>query len=528
MKQLSQHKKYKIAFYIRVSTDEQAENPEGSIKNQQERLLGTVKLKNMESHFGEVVDIFIDRAKSGKDTNRPELQRLLQAIRDKKIDLIMVSELSRISRNIRDFSDIWELMKTCGCGFYSLRENFETTTAAGEMVLYTLANLAQFERRQVSERVAANMNARAARGLYNGGSVPVGYRLNPEKPGSLEIDLERSKTVQKVFEVFLEKETLLSTAKFLNESNYRLPKKVEGGGQKQRLDFFTVDNVHHILHNKTYIGVRNYQQNGETKETTANWKPVIEKEVFNKVQKILSENKTKRKPFTETRYPYLLSGLIKCEVCGNSMVGKSAHGRKEKIGYYEHSWATKKNAHLTAKIFKCEPTRILAKKLEPMVISEVKKLLSGDLFARRLILEADKLFSENSAYREIDRVKRSIAGYQAQLEALAERLSELPRTVSSKPIFNQMEKIEKFKAESELRLEETKKNNLVLEKPVELRDFKLFLNAVRELFDKAENPEAVAKIIKRLISKIEIGVGSLKIYFFVGSNTLTYGARGGT
>ena len=59
MKQLSQHKKYKIAFYIRVSTDEQAENPEGSIKNQQERLLGTVKLKNMESHFGEVVDILM-------------------------------------------------------------------------------------------------------------------------------------------------------------------------------------------------------------------------------------------------------------------------------------------------------------------------------------------------------------------------------------------------------------------------------------------------------------------------------------
>ncbi len=210
------------------------------------------------------------------------------------------------------------------------------------------------------------------------------------------------------------------------------------------------------------------------------------------------------------------------------MVGKSAHGRKEKIGYYEHSWATKKNAHLTAKIFKCEPTRILAKKLEPMVINEVKKLLSGDLFARRLILEADKLFSENSAYQEIDRVKRSIAGYQAQLEALAERLSELPRTVSSKPIFNQMEKIEKFKTESEIRLEETKKSNLVLQKPAELREFKLFLNAVRELFDKAENPEAVAKIIKRLISKIEIGVGSLKIYFFVGSNTLTYGASGRT
>ncbi len=521
----TQSDKFKIAFYIRVSTDEQAENPEGSIKNQEERLLATVKLKNMECRFGEVVDIFIDRAKSGKDTKRPELQRLLQAIKERKINLVMVSELSRISRNIRDFSDIWELMKACGCGFYSLRENFETTTAAGEMVLYTLANLAQFERRQVSERVAANMNARAARGLYNGGSVPVGYKLNPEKPGTLEVDLERSKVVKKVFEVFLEKETLLSTAKFLNANNYRLPKKVEGGGQKQRLDFFTVDNVHHILHNQTYIAIRKYHQNGETKEAKANWPAIIEKDIFTQVQKILAENKAKRKPFTETRYPYLLSGLVKCEVCGNSMVGKSAHGRKEKIGYYEHSWATKKNSHLTAKIFQCEPHRILSKRLEPLVLSEVKKLLTSDDFAKGLIEEANKLFSNNTVHKEIERIKSNLTGYQAQLEALAEWLSELPKAVSSKPIFNQMEKIERHKHEAEKKLQETKMTNLVLEKPAELKDFRLFLNALRELFDKADRPEVIAKIIKRLVAKIEVGVDSLKIYFFVGSNSLTSGAR---
>lgn len=149
--------KYTIGLYIRVSTEEQAENPEGSIKNQEERLRGMIKLKNMETNFGEIIDVYIDRAKSGKDTNRPELQRLLHDIRTKKINLVMASELSRISRSMRDFSEIWELMKKSGCGFYSLRENFDTTTAAGEMVLYTLANLAQFERRQVSERVSAKI-----------------------------------------------------------------------------------------------------------------------------------------------------------------------------------------------------------------------------------------------------------------------------------------------------------------------------------------------------------------------------------
>jgi site-specific DNA recombinase len=146
---------HRIALYIRVSTEEQAQNPEGSIKNQEERLRTMIKLKNMEGRFGEITNVFIDRAKSGKDTNRPQLQKLLLGIRKREIDLVMVSELSRISRSIRDFAAIWELMQQNSCGFYSLRENFDTTTAAGEMGFFTVANIAQFERRQISERVSA-------------------------------------------------------------------------------------------------------------------------------------------------------------------------------------------------------------------------------------------------------------------------------------------------------------------------------------------------------------------------------------
>ena len=65
----------RIGLYVRVSTEEQAENPEGSIKNQKERLLQAVKLKNMDGKYAEVIDVYIDRAKSGKDTKRAELQR---------------------------------------------------------------------------------------------------------------------------------------------------------------------------------------------------------------------------------------------------------------------------------------------------------------------------------------------------------------------------------------------------------------------------------------------------------------------
>lgn len=82
MKRLNQKSQspHKIALYIRVSTEEQASNPEGSIKSQEQRLRAHVDLKNMDGIFGEVTQVYIDRAKSGKDTKRSELQKLLAAI----------------------------------------------------------------------------------------------------------------------------------------------------------------------------------------------------------------------------------------------------------------------------------------------------------------------------------------------------------------------------------------------------------------------------------------------------------------
>lgn len=258
---------FKIGIYIRVSTQEQAENPEGSIRNQRERLEQMVKLKNYEGNFGEIVGVYTDEAKSGKDTKRPELQRMLKDIRAGKVDLVMATELSRISRNIQDFAKIWNMMKEVGCMFLSLRENFDTTTAAGEMVMFTLANLSQFERRQVSERVSANFLARAKRGLSNGGQTPPGYKTVPGKPGHLQIDEEEAPAVKKCFEYFLIEETLAATAKRLNTENYQLKGKVKAG--KATFKHFSVENLYRIITNINLCGMRTYEEFGETHEVKA-------------------------------------------------------------------------------------------------------------------------------------------------------------------------------------------------------------------------------------------------------------------
>lgn len=507
---------HKIGIYIRVSTEEQAVNPEGSIRNQEERLRGAVHFKNQNGKFGEVVDIFIDRARSGKDTNRPELQRLLKSIRSKEITAVMVTELSRLSRSIKDFASIWDLMREHCCSFLSLNESFDTTTAAGEMVMYNMANLAQFERRQVVERVTASVIARSERGLYNGGCVPLGYKLNPDKKGYLEVDEEQAETVKECFATFLREGAMAATAKSLNDRGYRPKRHVQGGGRHKRLGVFTVDTMWTILKNKTYLGIKTFSVMGEEREVKAVWPAIIDEVTFSRVQKILKKNFRSKKPKDWSVHPYLLTGRIRCANCYDTLCGKSATGSTKKIPYYEHANATKRQSGLSKKFFKCQPVRFSANRAEEIVWQKVMELLSSPKVAEAILASARKHFETSKHDREIKRIKAQICGYKSQLEALTERLSQLPKTVSATTFFNQMEKIEGLKREDEDRLVKLLSNQQTQDRPAEFKDYQSFLKVLEKL-SKDSGHEAKMKIINALIHKVELSKEVLKVHYYVGA-----------
>jgi site-specific DNA recombinase len=505
----------RLGIYIRVSTEEQAANPEGSIKNQEERLRAVVKLKNMEKAFGQIKAVYVE-TKSGKDTNRSELQKLLLAIRKREIDLVMVTELSRISRSVKDFSEIWDLMRANNCGFFSLRENFDTTTAAGEMVLLIVATLAQFERRQISERVAANFNIRALRGLFNGGSIPVGYRRIPERTGYLEIDPEQAEVVKMAFKTFLTEGALLATAKWLNGQGYKLKREREGGGLRTRLGIFTIDNLQAMLRNKSYMGIKVFTNKGKSEQVEAVWPAIIDRDTFERVNQILDKNKRANKNTMERRYPFLLAGLVSCKVCGDRLVGKSAHGRREKIPYYEHAWATRKGSCVPGLKHKCQPYRVLAKRIEPLVWERVIECLTADSFANDLLGAANKEHRYNPAAKEMEGHRHKVNSIESQLSLMAERLVSLPASVSPSPIYSQMEKLEKMKAESERALSEISSKRVMIDPPAELKDFQIFLSTLRSWLKKSDNPNVRALIARTLIKKIVVSDVSVDVHFFIG------------
>ncbi|NUN05769.1 MAG: hypothetical protein HUU57_08405 [Bdellovibrio sp.] len=136
--------------------------------------------------------------------------------------------------------------------------------------------------------------------------------------------------------------------------------------------------------------------------------------------------------------------------------------------------------------------------------------------ARELIQEANSAFEKGSPKKEVERLKASIYGYNSQLEGLAEHLGQLPKGVSPKPLFTQMEKIEAFKREAEEKIRTIEDSHHVLERPVGLSDFKSFLVSLRAIFETTQSNEIKSEIIKRVIAEIQIGPNFVRIHYLVG------------
>lgn len=495
---------FKIGLYVRASKDDLIKSPEGTIKNQEERLREFINYRNKVAPFGEVTGIFVDQAISGKNINRPAVQRLIQGIKAREIDLVMVSELSRLSRSIRDFAHIWDLMQDNGCGFLSLREQFDTTTAAGEMVLFTLANAAQFERKQTSERIRANFHTRAKRGLFNGGAVPAGYSLDPEKKGYLIVDEKEAEVIREVFKTFNDVGTVAATAKKLNDRGHRLPRGTKAGGGP-RLGYFTVGNTYKTLTNKAYIGERVYLENGEKTSAKAVWPAIITRKEFEKTRSILSKNWGKRvKTNSKVRFPFLLSTLCFCGRCGESLCGKTANGNGGKVPYYEHGWAVRKQAGLSKKVYNCRPIRFPARIIEPLVWDRVVKLISNADMAKKLLEEANVVHESQANVLESDRLRKQLRSLESQLDTVAEHLTKIPTAVSPVPIFNQMEKLQKEKDGLIKNLETLLITGDCKDVPAPLKDFDQFLQTIKSYLTVDLPAEAKAKIVQHLVHRVEI------------------------
>ena len=434
----------KIGLYIRVSSEEQARIQDGSLISQRKRLEEYVEGQcRREPGWGKVFDVYVDEGKSAKNMNRPEFQRLLRDIQSGHVTLVLATELSRLSRSIKDFCALWDFFKEHKTGFVTLREQFDTTTAAGEMMVFNLINFAQFERKQTSERLVANFTSRAQRGLWNGGQIPLGYKRNPNNPGTLLVDECESQVIQTIFATFLKIKNLRDTCRTLSAQGVRTKQFVNRKLEPKGGNHFTVSSLHHLLTNATYIGLREInKKRGDVTRVTASWPAIVETKDFEAVQKVLEGNRRRYKPDEWKTYPYPLSGITVCGDCGQRFNGKSAHGAHSKHHYYDHSRTLKSKGF--GHRHDCQVQRIRAERFEDLVAKSLKKiLLDKEIFEKgiKVYLEGQNADLPTLKTR-IKTVTESIKDNEKRVENLVSRIAELPPEVSATPIYRRLEKLQ--------------------------------------------------------------------------------------
>jgi DNA invertase Pin-like site-specific DNA recombinase len=247
---------------------------------------------------------------------------LLEQVRAKKLDIIVVYKVDRLTRSLADFAKLVEIFDDHDVSFVSVTQSFNTTSSMGRLTLNVLLSFAQFEREVIGERVRDKIAASKRKGIWVGGPVPLGYRSVGKK---LEIASEEAELVRKIFENYLRLGYIGELAASLESEGIKPKLRILANGTTIAASRFMVGPLAHILKNRFYIGEVAYR--GEVHK--GEHPPILERKLFDAVQARLAERKVERK-MRRSRSPALLTGLI-FDDRGNPMC--PSHANKQGVRY---------------------------------------------------------------------------------------------------------------------------------------------------------------------------------------------------
>src|SRR3954464_3848489 len=215
----------RCAVYTRKSSEEGLEQGFNSLHAQREACEAYINSQKHEGWKG-LSAHYDDGGYSGGSLERPALRRLLADIHAKRIDVVVVYKVDRLTRSLADFAKIVEVFDASGVSFVSVTQAFNTTTSMGRLTLNVLLSFAQFEREVTGERIRDKIAASKKKGLWMGGFVPSGYRA---KDRTLVIDPKEAGIIRMIFRRYLELGTVSKLEAELAEGEQRTRAFVANG-----------------------------------------------------------------------------------------------------------------------------------------------------------------------------------------------------------------------------------------------------------------------------------------------------------
>jgi DNA invertase Pin-like site-specific DNA recombinase len=343
-------RKLRCAVYTRKSSEEGLEQEFNSLHAQREACEAYIASQRSEG-WVVVRDQYDDGGISGGTLERPALKQLLVDIEDGLVDVVVVYKIDRLSRSLMDFAKLVEVFDRNSVTFVSVTQSFNTTTSMGRLTLNILLSFAQFEREVTAERIRDKIRASRQKGMWMGGIVPLGYRVENRK---LLIEERDAATVRMIFERFVAIGSATVLAKTLAAENVRT----------RRGKLVDKGYLYKLLNNRVYIGEAVHKGESYPGEHQG----IIECALWDKVHAILQESPRRRASNTRAQTPALLKGLI---FGPDGAAFSPTHTRKgtKLYRYYVSQSVLKRGASA------CPIARVPAAEVEMAVIDQLRGFL---------------------------------------------------------------------------------------------------------------------------------------------------------
>ena len=451
-----------------------------SLDAQRDRITKFAEYQNME-----IVHEYCDAGKSGKSVSgRPEFQKMLDDIsyNTDNIDYILVFKLSRFGRNAADVLNSLQFIQDYGVNLICVEDGIDSSKDSGKLTITVLSAVAEIERENILIQTMEGRRQKAREGKWNGGIAPYGYKLDSEND-TIVIDPETSTIVKQIYKMYVDDDMgLVEIADYLNNHGYKKKKH-----RPRDLDYFTANFIRTVVDNPVYVGKISYGRNKTEKVkgtrdeyrrvktddymlTEGLHEAIIDEDLWEGAQAKNRRVATRLKKKHSLDHEHLLSGLIKCPVCGGTITGTTAKRKNKKTGEHTYDY-----------YYRCHNR----KRLEDGRYCDFKTSYREELFDKEVFDVIKSFVSSEGCRREI-------------MKHLDDNVDVSGLEVERTQLKNQLKQVVGAKDKLQERMD-----NLSVEDKHYDRKYEDMSIRWSNLYDKLNNIEENIRVISRRISQVK-------------------------
>ncbi len=345
----------RCAIYTRKSSEEGLEQAFNSLDAQREACEAYI-LSQRQEGWHLLTTRYDDGGFSGGSLERPALQRLLAEIDRGAIDTVVVYKVDRLTRALSDFARLVEIFDRRTVSFVSVTQQFNTTSSMGRLTLNVLLSFAQFEREVTGERIRDKFAASRARGLWMGGTVPLGYDLKDRR---LIVNEDEAARVRHLFERYAVLNCVRRLKAELDAAGIGSKRRVSAAGRISGGTAFSRGALYALLQNRLYLGEVVHKGKTYPGQHAA----ILDPSLWDRVQAILGDNRVARSNGARAKEPSLLAGLL-FDAGGRRLTPVHTQRRGRRYRYYVSTGSTQGAPRL----------RLPAYELERLVLERMSRI----------------------------------------------------------------------------------------------------------------------------------------------------------